>query len=53
MAIEALLVLHVPPEVGSLNIKVDPVQTTPEPVIVDAKEFTVKVDVDLQPVGNK
>ena len=50
VAIEILLLLHVPPEVTSLNIVVKPVQTFVTPVIADGDELTVIIEIVRQPV---
>jgi hypothetical protein len=46
-----LALLHVPPGIGSLNVKVAPTQILPPPTIAVGTEFTVTIAVILQPVG--
>ena len=49
VAIAVLLLLHVPPEVASLRLEVNPEQTTESPVITGGAGFTVTVCVAVQP----
>ena len=49
----ASLVLHVPPEVTSVNDTGKPTHTVAVPVMAAGNGLTVTTEVDLQPVGNK
>ena len=51
VATDVLLLVHVPPAVGSLIDMVAPTQTAVGPVIVPGSGFTVTVIVAAQPVG--
>ena len=50
VAMVVVVVLHVPPGVGSLNVVVEPTQTDSPPSIGPGSGFTVTVVVMLQPV---
>ena len=47
------LLLHVPPDVASAEVAVDPMQTPDAPVIDGGSEFTVTVTLAVQPVIGK
>jgi hypothetical protein len=49
VAIDVLLLLHVPPPVTSLKLVVRPTQTIGLPVMAGGKEFTITVAVAVQP----
>ena len=52
VAADVLLLLHVPPDVASVNAKVNPWQTTGDPVITE-NGLTVTAVVAIQPVGSE
>jgi hypothetical protein len=49
VAIDVLLLLHVPPLVALLKVEVAPVQTVKAPVIADGNAFTVTILVAVHP----
>lgn len=48
-----LVVLHVPPEVGSVSVIVDPSHTTENPPMDDGNGFTLIGVVTVQPVPSE
>jgi len=52
LATEILLLSHVPPEVASLSVVVDPTHTAVVPVIDNGNAFTVTTVVARQPVDS-
>jgi hypothetical protein len=52
MAAAVLLLLHVPPDIASLRVVVDPTHTLNVPPIAGGAGFTVMIRVAAQPVGN-
>ena len=53
VAVAVLLLLHVPPVVGSLSVVVAPMHTTAVPVIAAGSGFTVTVAVFVHPVPSE
>ena len=53
VATDVLLLLHAPPDVASLNVVVEPVQTVVVPAIKEGKALTVATFVALQPVARE
>ena len=49
VALEVLLLLHVPLPVASVNVVVSPIHTAPVPVIPEGTELTVIVVAAVQP----